>query len=228
MTVKELNERIATLINRFDKLTVRGTGWSGNGRNGIAFNIDAATGFGQAFGGPGDNQPPGGPGPGGGGPPGGGPGPVYPPPIHFDFGPCCIGGACTMSTSAQCASQGGEFHSDGDCAFASPCGLVGHAGACCAPGGSCSVVPAGECDGIYLGDDTSCEGADCSNRIACASAGGLYCACTYILGNPIPTCCGAPTPGVCLTEYHCATCSAFGTHYCCCCCLTIFGPACSA
>lgn len=231
MTTEELLARVLEQIRMFDALRVRGTGWSGNARDGFAFDSDAAGGGGGSlFGGgiPPSTAPPGPPG----GPPGGGFPPYRPPPIPpSNFGACCVAGACTVSTAAQCATMGGTFHLGADCFLGDPCGLVGHSGACCYTDGTCSVVPAINCTGIYLGDNSSCVGADCAGRIACANSGGTYCACGvspvgYI---PAPVCCPNPATG-CLSGHWetCGDCTDFvGGYCCCCCCQTAFGPGCT-
>jgi hypothetical protein len=93
---------------------------------------------------------------------------------HFDWGACCLSGACEMSSGRQCAAKGGIFHRGRDCFMSNPCGAVGRSGACCNPPFPCSVVPFVDCTGTYFGDNSTCSGIDCANlgTGACCTPGG--------------------------------------------------------
>jgi len=207
----EILARLTELTRRFDSLRVIGTGWSGNSREGFLFDVDAGGGGGGTLFSGGITQTPPIP------PPFP---PPYPPPIPpGDFGACCCAGACTQSTRRQCTG-GCTFYPGGDCFLGNPCGPVAHSGACCFDDTHCEVVPANECTGTYLGDNTTCAGVNCADvghSGACCcypnncsiqpSAGCSGTGCTY-LGD------GSTCAGVnCGDTYYCPT-SCFSSGQC--------------
>lgn len=68
----------------------------------------------------------------------------------------------------------GEVLLDGGFVATSPDCCCGATGACCI-GGACSILSGDDCasgGGHYLGDDSTCDGADCTH--ACCNAGGGF------------------------------------------------------
>ena len=73
-------------------------------------------------------------------------------------GGCCLpSGACTVTSSQSCASQGGTYRGNGtNCS--TPCPPP--TGRCCLPGGTCSVISQTSCTsqgGTYGGNGTNCS-----------------------------------------------------------------------
>jgi len=78
-------------------------------------------------------------------------------------GACCLpGGGCVVTTSGDCALQGGAFQGPGSACTPDPCGQA--TGACCLPSGACVVTTSGQCalqGGTYAGDSTMCGMVSC-------------------------------------------------------------------
>ncbi|MCB9463535.1 MAG: hypothetical protein H6682_07615 [Candidatus Eisenbacteria bacterium] len=73
-------------------------------------------------------------------------------------GACCIA-ICTITTSEDCASQGGAYQGDGSTCTPSPCGT----GACCLPAGDCTIDGESSCTqegGIFQGSGSFCDPSD--------------------------------------------------------------------
>ena len=83
-------------------------------------------------------------------------------------GACCFAnGACSVTTSAVCSSQGGAYRGNNvTCAQAN---CAADSGACCAAHGDCGAAsPAGcaQFGGAYQGNGTLCSQIDCRARCA--------------------------------------------------------------
>ncbi len=75
-----------------------------------------------------------------------------------ELGACCIGGACSLETAADCFQLGGQYQGDGSSCANHPC-----SGACCLPGDLCLVTSEPECTmafGAYQGGLTNCTDSD--------------------------------------------------------------------
>jgi hypothetical protein len=113
MTTEELVAYAGQLIERYDDIRVVGSGWSGNTRDGFAFNADAIdTGGGSLLSGG----------------IGGGPH-IEPPPVTTPWGACCLttDNSCSILSASACAPIGtyqGDFTGclPDPCVPACPCG----------------------------------------------------------------------------------------------------------
>ncbi|MCH8344017.1 MAG: proprotein convertase P-domain-containing protein [Planctomycetes bacterium] len=127
-------------------------------------------------------------------------------------GACCVSGACSIETEADCISLGGAYEGDGTSCSPNPCQQP-QAGACCLPGDFCAVVSSFTCTdlgGTYQGDGTSCSPDPCVPPIgACCLTDGTCLVlspddCNLISGiyqgdgtNCSPNPCTQPTTGAC-------------------------------
>jgi hypothetical protein len=90
--------------------------------------------------------------------------------IYTATGRCCISGDCTITTEGGCA---GSWWGSG-----TVCGAGGvdnwclSYGACCT-GESCLVVNTIDCEDVYLGDWTNCDGDPCDDPIGSCCNGGV-------------------------------------------------------
>ncbi len=89
--------------------------------------------------------------------------------VDCTMGACCFDPFCEIDTESDCFDSGGVYQGDGStCTPLNPCAP---SGACCHPGGGCSITNADGCDGFYAGDDTVCADADCAHTGACCDHG---------------------------------------------------------
>lgn len=96
-------------------------------------------------------------------------------PGGLQLGRCCISasGACIVTTSTACATQGGVYAGDGTTCSGFTCPQP-PTGACCTAVGTCAVMTAAACStagGIYRGNNSSCTGASCPSSYAYVGTG---------------------------------------------------------
>lgn len=88
--------------------------------------------------------------------------------VDCEHGACCDTdtGECTVTILEECD---GEFQGYGTVCDPNPCPQPPPEGACCIDG-VCSITTESECEGsggTYQGDDTTCEGVDCTQGACC-------------------------------------------------------------
>jgi hypothetical protein len=80
------------------------------------------------------------------------------------MGACCIDENCSIQTSGDCSTFGGEYHGDGTNCGNVDCGTSEPLGACCIDE-DCTLSSASDCSlfgGDYQGDGSACADVDCS------------------------------------------------------------------
>lgn len=91
-------------------------------------------------------------------------------------GACCSSsGSCEVATASDCSEGNGVYQGDGTVCTPNPC-EVPVEGACCLNSSECVITTPEACaeGGIYLGDNTTCEGAPCIQAGACCRAGHCF------------------------------------------------------
>ncbi len=156
-------------------------------------------------------------------------------------GACCLSSGCYVTTSSNCAGQGGTFYDGHDCtSIITELSITCDEGACCDGVGGCTEVTESECDDLgvaysFLGVGVSCtvpsnpcvtvpdiyaccyEDGDCTNTIEsiCVANSG-----TWISGSlcgditcatPTGACCEGFT-GDCINEVTSAVCLGLVGH----------------